>query len=191
MTFVPPGQFEGLFIHIFWLVIVPLIITIIAGVLIWKATRSGEGTLIGIVLVFILAFAVMVPVFNWGIWHPMYEVPSVQETTITVADYRPVPNPPTNDMGAITIKNPKHLMIYDTDGNGWYNDENFLFDKFDTSDVLFKLKKNGTYVIKYYGWRNPFNSGFPTILEVVEVKNETNAVETDFNSLFGMKLATG
>ena len=62
------------------------------------------------------------------------------------------------------------------------NNENFLFGKFDTRDIQNNLKVNGTYKIKYYGWKEGFNNRFPNILSVKEVINESN---TSPNNNFG------
>ena len=54
--------------------------------------------------------------------------------------------------------------------------------------MLNQLKENGTYKITYYGWREGFNDGFPNILTVDEVINETNASNMDYNKYFGYQI---
>ena len=74
------------------------------------------------------------------------------------------------------------------DGEGFLNEENFLFQKFDTRDILNTLKPHGTYNITFFGWREGFNSGFPNILSVNEVVDESNASNVSLNDYFGTKL---
>jgi hypothetical protein len=79
-------------------------------------------------------------------------------------------------------------MLITTDGEGFLNQENFLFQKFDTRDVLLQLKPGGTYRVEYYGWREGFNSGFPNILRVVEVIDESGAEDVKVSDYFGTKI---
>lgn len=90
----------------------------------------------------------------------------------------------------MVIDNANELLLVTTDGEGFFNNENFFFDKFNTRDIFNKLKVGGTYKIKYYGWRNGYNSGFPNILSVEEVIDETNATENKYGDYFGTKLAS-
>ena len=46
--------------------------------------------------------------------------------------------------------------------------------RFNTRNILNTLKPNGTYKIKYYGWREGYNSGVPNILSVEEIIDESN-----------------
>ena len=85
----------------------------------------------------------------------------------------------------MVINSADDLMLITTDNEGFLNEENFLFGKFNTRDIFNELKVNGTYKIKYYGWREGYNSGFPNILAVEEVINETNASSNDYNKYFG------
>ena len=89
----------------------------------------------------------------------------------------------------MVIDNADELMMITSDGRGFVNEENFLFQKFDTRDILNKLKPNGVYKIKYYGWREGFNSGFPNILSVEEVVDESNVTDVKLSDYFGSKLS--
>ena len=95
----------------------------------------------------------------------------------------------TNNDGMMTISNADQLMLVTTEKEGFFNMENFLFEKFNTRDILYQLKINGTYKIKYYGWREGFTTGFPNVLSVEEVIDESNATEAKYEDYFGTKLA--
>lgn len=64
-------------------------------------------------------------------------------------------------------------MMITTEYEEFLNEKNFLLKKFNTRDIFNELKINEAYKIKYYGWRNGFNSEFPNIISVKEVINET------------------
>jgi hypothetical protein len=140
------------------------------------------------VLAFIVAVIVIYPI-GCLYWFNAYEVPSVQDKIITVQGWEPKPGITTNNEGMMVINNANQLMLVTTDNEGFFNNENFLFQKFNTRDIFNQLKVGGTYKIKYYGWRNGYNSGFPNILSVEQVINETNATNNDENKYFGIKLA--
>ena len=140
------------------------------------------------VLAFIVAVIVVYPI-GCVYWWNAYEVPSVQEKIITVQGWEPKPGIVANDYGRIVIDNANKLMLVTKDNEGFFNNENFLFQKFNTRDIFNQLKVGGTYKIKYYGWRNGYNSGFPNILSVEQVINETNATNNDYDKYFGTKLA--
>ncbi|MEA4956920.1 hypothetical protein SDC9_07465 [bioreactor metagenome] len=188
MVFIPPTWSEGLIIQIGIFLIIPLIIGLIIGIIIKIKTKEVELGIIGVIITTIVLIGVMMPVGSIY-WHDAYEVPSVQEKIITVQEWQPKAGIETDSNGNMVISNADQLMLITTDNEGFLNEENFLFNKFDTRDVFNKLKVNGTYKIKYFGWRNAFNSGFPTILSVEEVINETNATNNEYNKYFGNKLA--
>ena len=145
-----------------------------------------------IVITFVLAFFVsIIVVYPLGCvyWWNAYEVPSVQEKVITVQGWEPKPGIIADKYGTMVIDNANELMLITKDNEGFFNNENFLFQKFNTRDIFNQLKVGGTYKIKYYGWRNGFNSGFPNILSVEQVINETNATNNDYNKYFGTKFA--
>lgn len=145
-----------------------------------------------IVITFVLAFFVsIIVVYPLGCvyWWNAYEVPSVQDKIITVQGWEPKPGIIANKYGTMVIDNANELMLVTKDGEGFFNNENFLFQKFNTRDVFNQLKVGGTYKIRYYGWRNGFNSGFPNVLSVEQVINETNATNNDYNKYFGTKFA--
>ena len=140
------------------------------------------------VLVFTVAVIVIYPI-GCVYWFYAYEVPSVQDKIITVQGWEPKPGITTNNNGMMVINNANQLMLVTTDNEGFLNNENFLFQKFATRDIFNQLKVGGTYKIKYYGWRNGYNSGFPNILSIEQVISETNATNNDDNKYFGVKLA--
>lgn len=186
--FVPPTWMEGLMIQLVIFVIIPLIIATIAGIGIWRWSRDGEAGLFGLGAIFAILFFVMIPVGS-VYWYNAYEVPSVQEKIITVQNWEPRVGISTDKNGMMTIDNADELMMITTENEGFFNMENFLFGKFNTRDILNTLRVNGTYKIKYYGWREGFNSGFPNILSVEEVINENGTTAVKYNDYFGTKLA--
>ena len=121
----------------------------------------------------------------------MYEVPSVNEEVITVQEWQPKVGLGTNGDGMMVIDSADDLMLVTTNGTCFYNNEHFWFQKFNTRDVFNQLKVNGTYRIKYYGWREPYNNGFPNILTVEEVINEDNVSTPQYSDYFGVKLVNG
>jgi hypothetical protein len=150
---------------------------------------NHKGSLI---ITFVLAFIVsIIAVYPLGCvyWWSAYEVPSVQEKIITVQGWETKPGIIADKYGRMVIDNANELMLVTTSNEGFFNNENFLFQKFNTRDIFNQLKVGGTYKIKYYGWRNGYNSGFPNILSVEQVINETNTTNNDYNKYFGTKLA--
>jgi hypothetical protein len=216
--FVPPSWLEGLFIQIGMYVVIPLIIATIFVIGISKKSNHKEphhkephhkephhkephhkesnhkryqgGSKF---LIFALAFTVaVIVVYPIGCvyWFYEYEVPSVQEKIITVQGWEPRPGIIPNDNGMMTISNADQLLLVTNENEGFLNTENLFFGKFNTRDIFNQLKVGGTYKIKYYGWRNGFNSGFPNILSVEEVVNETGAKNNNYGNYFGTKLAS-
>ena len=188
MVFVPPSWIEGLLINLGMYIGIPLFLALIAGIGIGKLTDDGEIGFGSFIVVFIVAFLVMIPVTS-VYWFNNYEVPSVQEKIITVQDWEPVPGISTDSNGMMTIDNANQLMLVTTDNECFVNDENLYFNKFNTRDIFNKMKVGGTYKIKYYGWRCGYTSSFPNILSVEQVVNETNATPTKYSDYFGTKLA--
>lgn len=205
--FVPPTWVEGLLIQIGMYVVIPLIIATIFVIVIRKKSDHKESlhnephhnephhkssnhwgsTIITFAFAFIVAVIVVYPI-GCVYWFNAYEVPSVQEKVITVQGWEPRPGIVYNDNGMMTISNADQLLLVTTENEGFFNMENFLFGKFNTRDIFNQLKVGGTYKIKYYGWRNGFNSGFPNILNVEEVINETGAKNNTYGDYFGTKL---
>ncbi len=186
--FVPPSWFEGLLIQVLIFVVVPLVVALGIGVIVKLRTNEWDDGLLGFGIGLMVLFMVMIPVGS-VYWYNTYEVPSVQEKIITVQEWQPRAGLSTNSGGLMTIDNADDLMLITTENEGFLNRENFLFNKFNTRDVFNDLKVNGTYRIKYYGWREGFNSGFSNILSVEEVINETGATENKYGDYFGTKLA--
>lgn len=185
--FVAPTWIEGWLIQFVMFIIIPLIIAVIVGLIVKKKKNSKGLGILSIILSFILIAIIMMPVVS-VYWHFAYEMPSVQEKIITVKEWQPKPGITYNDNGMLIIDNANQLILVTTESEGFINEENLFFSKFNTRDILNELKINGTYKIKYYGWRNGYNSGFPNILSVEKVIDENNAVDNGYEDLFGTKL---
>lgn len=197
--FVPPSWLEGLFIQIGMYVVIPLIIATIFVIGISKKLNHKESNhkrsnskgskFLIFALAFIIAVIVVYPI-GCVYWFYEYEVPSVQEKIITVQGWEPRPGIIPDDNGMMTISNANQLLLVTTENEGFFNTENLFFGKFNTRDIFNQLKVGGIYKIKYYGWRNGFNSGFPNILSVEEVVNESSAKNNSYGNYFGTKLAS-
>lgn len=177
MTFIQPDWFTGMIEYgfIYALPILLGIFIIILGLL--KDTNIKLIAIGGIFLILAIPCSTL-------IIHEMFEVPSVKEEVITVHEWQPKPGlKPQN--GMMVINSANDLMLVTSNGEGFLNEENFWFGKFNTRDIFNDLKINGTYKIKYYGWREGFNSGFPNILSIEEVINETNTSSNNYNEYFG------
>ena len=208
--FVAPSWLEGLLIQFGMYIVIPLIIAIIVGIVKWKKLKDREphhnephkehneshhrgsnhrgSIFITSALAFIVAIIVIYPI-GCVYWFYAYEEPSVQEKIITVQGWEPKPGIMANNNGMMNINNANQLMLVTNESEGFFNNENFLFQKFNTRDIFNQLKVGGTYKIKYYGWRNGYNSGFPNILSVEQVINETGAKNNNYGDYFGTKLA--
>lgn len=189
MVFVPPTWIEGLLAMTWYHIGIPIIVALVIGVivaLIIKEDRFAGGFVTFIIIGFI-GLLVMFPVGEI-MWHENYEVPSVQEKIITIQEIQPAPKANMSN-----INNADELMFITTEGEGYANTESGWFagfSKWDTRDIFNQLRINGTYKIKYYGWREGKTSSFPNILEVTEVINETNTTPNKQSDYFGVKLAT-
>ena len=182
MVFIHPTWFEGLII---WgaLILIPIVfgaLSILYGMALEKILLIFLGV---IVIVAGLGCATF-------IWYDFYEVPSVDEAVVTVQEWQPRVGLHANEDGMMVVDSADDLMLVTTDGDCYFNTENFFFQKFNTRDVFNQLKVNGTYRIKYYGWREPFNNGFPNILSVEEVIDENNTSTPRYSDYFGVKLVS-
>lgn len=182
MTFVHPDWFTGMLEYgfIYALPIILGISIIILGLL--------KDMNIKIFAVGIVILLLALPCSSLIIYE-MFEVPSVQEKVVTVQEWQPKPGLQTQN-GMMVINSANDLIMITSDGEAFLNQENFWFGKFDTRDIFNELKINGTYKIKYYGWREGFNSGFPNILKVEQVINENNTSPNNYNDYFGNVLVT-
>lgn len=164
MTFIPPTWFEG---AMFYLLVVgiPIILAILLGVI----GALADNDILFVVGIILLIIGIIAIPGSSVLWHYNYEVPSVQQETITVDDWQPTFGRYWGD-----VKSADDLMLKTSDGRLFGNNENFLFGKFNTRDILDCLKPNGTYKITYYGWREGYNNGVPNILSVDEIVNENN-----------------
>lgn len=187
--FVPPSWVEGFLIQFVYLVLIPLAVAVVIGIIVKIKTEETFAGLITIPIAFVILLFIAYPI-GCVYWHNTYEVPSVQEKIITVGTWEPKPGLQTNDNGMLTINSADQLLMVTKDGEGFLNEENFLFNKFNTRDIFNQLKVNGTYKIKYFGWRNGFNNGFPCILSVEQVINESNATPNNYVNFFGTRLST-
>ena len=184
MAFVTPSWFSGILIWMAY-IIIPLILGIFVVYIAYKF-KSNKFQMISII---ILVICILLSSLGSGIlWHYQFEVPSVQEKTITVSSWQPKVGIEVNENGLMVIDSADDLMMITSDGEGFMNNENFLFSKFNTRDIYNQLKVNGTYKIKYYGWREGFNNGFPNILSVEEVIDESHAHS---NNYFGNSIVQG
>ena len=184
MSFVAPNWFLGMLIWIGYIVL-PILIGICAVFIAFKRNNSILNKIGIVVLIFGVCFAV----FGSSIlWHYQYEIPSVTQKVITVGSWQPKAGIEVNENGLMVIDSADDLMMVTSTGEGFLNDENFLFSKFNTRDIYNQLKVNGTYKITYYGWRDGFNNAFPNILSVDEVINESNA---HANNNFGNSIVQG
>lgn len=183
MTFVPPSWWMIGVIKIGYFLI-PIIIGIILGLYGFSKDKILP-IIFGIII--IIAGGALADLT----WHNNYEVPSIQEKIITVQDYQIKPNVGKNENGFIVVDSADDLLLVSSEGESFLNEENFWFGKFNTRDVFNQLKVNGTYKIRYYGWREPFYSTFPNILSVEEVIDESNATANNFNRYSGTNAAVG
>lgn len=174
MAFVPPTWIEGLMYYAMW-TLLPFVIGIVLfgiGALLdrdkYEATNRQLLFFGGGIIFIILAVLGCVFLADVG-WHYQVETESVQEKLITVDDWQPIFGHYWGD-----VQSADDLMLKTTDGELFINKENFLFQKFNTRDILDQLKPNGTYKIKYYGWREGYNNGCPNILSVEQVVDESN-----------------
>lgn len=180
MTFVPPTWINGLLIMAGYFII-PLIIGIIAWFIFAVKDHPGIGTII------LIACIVGGLACTSILWWENYEVPSVQSKVVTVDSWQPKAGIHTNENGMMVIDNADQLMLITTDGEAFLNEENFLFQKFDTRDVLNNAKPGSVVNLTFYGWREGFNSGFPNILSV-EVLDDSHAENKTVTDYFGTKI---
>lgn len=178
MSFVQPTWFEGaMYFASFFLI--PAALFLIMGVIGWLAELKDNETLARFCIVLAIIFIICLvasPVVSNVAWHYQYEVPSVQEETITVENWQPVFGKYWGD-----VHTADDLMMQTKDGRLFGNTENFLFQKFETRDILNNLHVNGTYKIKYYGWREGYNNGVPNILSIEEVIDDNGTKANDIS----------
>lgn len=184
MTFVAPSWFSGMLIWASY-ILIPVIIAIVSFTLI---NKSRNRTLEKIAFVIIVCCAIFAALGSSVMWHYQFEVPSINEKTVTVASWQPKVGIELNENGLMVIDSADDLMMVTDKGEGFINEENFLFFKFNTRDIYNQLKVNGTYKIRYYGWREGFNNGFPNILSIEEVIDENHTLT---NNNFGNSFVQG
>lgn len=190
MVFVPPTWWIGTLIWVSFGI--PLFIcAIFAGYSIIKCTVFDDDNYTKYFLICMILILILVPVtegVGGYIWHEVYEIPSVTSEVVTVESWQVKPDAVHSDKGMMVIDNADQLMMITSDGRGFYNNENFLFQKFDTRDILNNAKPGAKINLTYYGWREGFNSGFPNILSV-KVVDDSNATNVSLGDYFGTKLS--
>lgn len=183
MVFSSPTWFEGLFFYAS-VILIPLIISI--GIcLIGFIKNNRILKFLGVIFI-IISLLVCIPLSS-VLWHYEYEVPSVQSKIVTVDSWQPKAGIQTNENGMMVIDNADQLMLITTEGEAFLNEENFLFQKFDTRDILNNAKPGSVIKITSYGWREGFNSGFPNILNITVI-DDSNATNVNVGDYFGTKL---
>lgn len=152
----------------------------------WNIGRNNRG-LFKLTVAFFLFLILMIPLSyaSGYVWYELMEKPSVREETVTITGIQPLPDVKIDENGYI-IDNADQLMFVTSDGREFKNTENWKFNKFDTRSIFNKLKINGTYKIRYYGWRNGHENEFPNILSVERVVDENNTTVNDYNKYFGI-----
>ena len=183
MVFVHPTWFEGLLFYAM-IILIPTLIGF--GIFVYGWLKHNNTCFVVGFIIVVCSLVILVPL-SFVAWHYTYEVPSVDVKNVTVASWQAKPNIITNKNGMMVIDNANQLMMVTTDGESYLNEENFLFGKFDTRDILNKAKPNSTLQITYYGWREGFNSGFPNILSV-DVIDDSNASNVNLGDYFGTKV---
>ena len=188
MVFTPPSWIFGTAFYVGYIFIPLILFGLVALFGFAKSDLDNNWGYIGIIgaILFFSWFFLGIATSDLA-WHQAYEIPSVDEKVITVKEWQPRVGL-HSDEGMMHIDSADDLMLVTSEDECYYNTENFWFGKFDTRDVFNKLKEGGTYKIKYYGWREPFNSGFPNLLSVEEVVDESNATDVKFSDYFGTKL---
>ena len=175
--------FVGMLLWGLWLI--PLTI---GGVLLF--TKAEDNKRIFWLSLILIVIGVVSLIATPLVWHYTIEVDSVNEKVVTVDNWQPRPGLNKNNNGFMVIDSADDLLMVTRDGEGFLNKENFLFGKFDSRDVLNHLKPGSVVKIKYYGWREGFNDGFPNILSVEEVINDTNATSSDLNQYMGNRIVS-
>ena len=113
------------------------------------------------------------------------EKPSVRTDIVTINSIQPRPGSVEITEYGYYIDNSNQLLFVTKDGREFGNTENWMFSKFATRTIFNRLHINGTYKIKYYGWRNGHSNEFPNILSIEEVIDENNTHANDWNKYFG------
>ena len=119
------------------------------------------------------------------LWNEWMEKPSVRTAQVTITGIQPAPGMVKLNADGYVISNSDQLMFTTKEGLDFKNIERWEFSKFETRSIFNQLRVNGTYRIKYYGWRNGHSNEFPNILSVEEVIDENNTSPNDFNAWFG------
>ena len=162
-----------------------IIIAFFLALLISKLNHSNNK--FGIKVITVIIFVLLLIPASIGAeysWHLLYEEPSVREEVVTINSIQPLPGAVKMNQSGYYIENADQLMFITTNGKEFKNTENWMFSKFETRTIFNQLKVNGTYKIKYYGWRNGHSNEFPNILSV-QVINENGTQPNDYNKYFG------
>lgn len=106
----------------------------------------------GIALTTLVALAASI-----GVVHSVATVNSRESTTITVTDKERVRSGDSD----------KYLVFAE---EGTYEiTDSFLAGQFDSSDIYGAIEPGATYAVEHQGWRIPFLSAYPNLIELEEV----------------------
>jgi len=170
--------FMGMLLWSLW--IIPIVIGVLC------IFKSNNDRILEVGIVFLIIGVVLL-VATPLMWHYTVEVNSVNEKIVTVGDWQPKPGISKNDNGFMVIDSAGDLLMVTSDGEGFLNEDNFLFGKFNSRDILNNAKPGSVLKVKYYGWREGFNNGFPNILSV-EVIDDSNATSLDYSNYLGNRI---
>lgn len=113
------------------------------------SSRRGRGHRLGLaLLVGLVAFIVL---------RVVVAANTTYTTTITVCNKE-----------RVAVKNSGEYRIYAAEGTYVMADSLFGTVRYDTADAYAKVKPKTTYDVVYKGWRIPFFSSFPNLLELKE-----------------------
>ena len=169
-------------------IIIIIIFTAIVTIIVNKRVKCEDKEIV-IIMAIVACILVCVPIMYFVddyVWNMWMEQPSIREEVITVDAIQPRPGAVVMNNDGYYIENSNQLIFVTKEGKEFANYENWPFGKFETRTIFNRLKINGTYKIKYYGWRNGKNNEFPNILSVEEVIDENNTQPNDFNKYFGV-----
>ena len=191
-AFVAPPWYEGQIFFLLRIIVIPAIIALVLGIIAYfnsdEYDKEVSGFSVFLVVMTICAFIAMP--LTQAAWHDQYEVPSVQEKTITFKEFQVRPNSGAyNSEGMLSIDNADQWMIVSTTGETFVNTESGWFggfSKWNTRDIFNEINPGAVIKVKYYGWREGKTSSFPNILSI-EVLDESNATMINHNDLFGTK----
>ena len=156
MSFLQPTWFSGIIIWASY-ILIPIIIAIF---IVFLGIKSKSKTFKKILMVISILCVLIACLGPNILWHYQFEVPSVSEKIITVGSWQPKAGIDVNENGLMLIDSADDLMMITATGEGFLNEENFLFFKFNTRDIYNQLKVNGTYIVKNQKNHKNFSTHF-------------------------------